>query len=96
MAVFCAAAPTGISGSDRKVDMGERESSEEQNTWDKRAGFGSTRGGEVEWPGGGKSLVWSGFQLGFWQRGTGWSGDGHLIWIGSAQPNVSAGSQHAW
>lgn len=47
MAVFCAAAATiGVSGLEgRKVDTGKiRGSSEEQNTRDKRAGFGSTRG----------------------------------------------------
>ena len=44
VAFFCAAATTGVSGSDRRVDMGRRGSSEEQNTWDKRARFGSTRG----------------------------------------------------
>lgn len=49
-------------------------------------------GAVVGWPEG-KSLVWSGSLA--WQRGAGWSRDGHLIWIGSSQPNVSAGSQHA-
>lgn len=45
---FCAAATTGVSGLDKKVDMGrqggELGSSEGRNTWDKRAGFGSTQG----------------------------------------------------
>lgn len=50
-------------------------------------------GAEVEWPEG-KSLVWSRSLAR--QRVKGWSRDGHLIWIGSSQPNVSAGSQHAW
>lgn len=56
MAFFCAAATTEVSELDRKGDRevgGEvggrgQGSSEEQNTWDKRGGFGSTRvaGGE--------------------------------------------------
>lgn len=75
---------------------GNRGSSEEQNTWDKLAGFGSRQG-----RGGMAVGVKSGSEgRGGWLRGTAeWSGGGrgeHLIWIGSSQPNVSAGFQHAW
>lgn len=80
-------------GSDRKVDMG---------SWGgggkilgtSRAGLGWTRGRGGMAAGGRESLVWSGSLA--WQRGEGGSRDGLLIWIGSSQPNVSAGSQHAW
>lgn len=78
---------------DRKVDVGRRGSSEERNTWDRAGRIWIDAGAEVERPEG-KSLVWSGSLA--WQKGEGWSRDGHLIWIGSSQPNVSAGSQHAW
>lgn len=92
---FCAAATTGVSGLDKKVDMGRQGGS-----WEAARGeILGTSGqdldrhrAEVEWPEG-KSLVWSGSLAG--QRVEGWSTDGHLIWIGSSQPNVFAGSQHA-
>lgn len=62
-----------------------------------RAGFGSTRGGGGIARGGKSGLD---RELSLVERGGGgrwrWRGYGHLIWIGSSQPNVSAGSQHAW
>lgn len=44
MAFVCAAASTGVSGLDKKVDLGDGGSSEERNTWEKQAGIGSTQG----------------------------------------------------
>lgn len=63
-------------------------------------GFGSTRG-KGGMAGGGKFVWEQGAKLGIGKRiggegGGVWGVGGHLIWIGSSQPNVSVGSQHAW
>lgn len=93
MAIFCAAATIGVSGLDRKVDIGEIGEAARSKILGTSGQDSDRHGAEVEWPEG-KSLVRSGSLA--WQRGEGWSRDGHLIWIGSSQPNVFAGSQHAW
>lgn len=72
MALFCAAATTGVSGGDRKVDLGGgREAARGRVTWDRRAGFGLTWGrcgGEV-WFEKGRGLVFGRGQWG--EAGTG-------------------------
>lgn len=76
------------------LGRGEGNSEEQKYLGTSRAGFGSTRGRGGMAGGGGKSWFGAGAKLG--RREQGGAGTGIFIWIGSSQPNVSAGSQHAW